>query len=37
MMQEALEFHIQGLMENGVPIPVPSTFIDSVEVCQDAA
>jgi predicted RNase H-like HicB family nuclease len=32
LIQEAIEFHIQGLREEGQPIPVPSSSIEYVEV-----
>jgi predicted RNase H-like HicB family nuclease len=31
-MQEALEFHIDGLIEEGLEIPDPSTYSAYVEV-----
>ncbi|WP_434686132.1 type II toxin-antitoxin system HicB family antitoxin [Pseudanabaena minima] len=31
-MQEALEFHIDGLIEEGIEIPKPSTYSAYVEV-----
>jgi predicted RNase H-like HicB family nuclease len=31
-MQEALEFHIDGLIEEGLEIPKPSTYSAYVEV-----
>jgi len=31
-MREALEFHLQGISEDGVPIPDPSSVVDYVEV-----
>jgi len=31
-MQEALEFHIEGLIEEGLEIPDPSTYSAYVEV-----
>jgi len=31
-MQEALEFHIDGLIEGGLEIPKPSTYSAYVEV-----
>ncbi len=30
--QEAIEFHIEGLREDGQPIPEPSSSIEYVEV-----
>ena len=32
LIQEAIEFHIQGLREDGQPIPEPSSSIEYVEV-----
>ena len=29
---EAIEFHLDGLSEDGLPIPVPSAICDYVEV-----
>jgi predicted RNase H-like HicB family nuclease len=31
-IREAIEFHIAGLREDGVPIPPPSSRVDYVEV-----
>lgn len=31
LIQEAIEFHLQGLRESGLPIPDPSTSVDYVE------
>jgi predicted RNase H-like HicB family nuclease len=31
-MEEALEFHIEGLREEGLPIPRPSSVAEYVEV-----
>jgi predicted RNase H-like HicB family nuclease len=31
-MQEAIEFHLQGMREDGDPIPEPTTVVDYVEV-----
>lgn len=39
MMQEAIEFHLDGMREEGLPIPQPTTvlaYVD-VEAPQDAA
>ena len=30
-MQEAIRFHIEGLNEDGPPIPEPSTIVEYVE------
>jgi predicted RNase H-like HicB family nuclease len=32
LIQEAIEFHIEGLREEGRPIPQPSSSIEYVEV-----
>ncbi len=32
LIQEAIEFHIEGLREDGQPIPQPSSSIEYVEV-----
>lgn len=32
LIQEAIEFHIEGLREDGQPIPSPSSSIEYVEV-----
>jgi predicted RNase H-like HicB family nuclease len=32
LIQEAIEFHIAGLREDGQPIPEPSSSIEYVEV-----
>lgn len=32
LMQEAIEFHIEGMREDGLPIPEPSTHVAEVEV-----
>ena len=32
LIQEAIEFHIKGLREDGQPIPEPSSSIEYVEV-----
>jgi predicted RNase H-like HicB family nuclease len=31
-MEEALEFHIEGLREEGLPVPQPSSVAEYVEV-----
>ena len=31
-MREAIEFHLDGLREDGEPIPEPSTLAESVEI-----
>ena len=32
LIQEAVEFHLEGLREDGVPVPEPSTVAHYVEV-----
>ncbi len=32
LIQEAIEFHIEGLRENGEPVPGPSSSVEYVEV-----
>jgi predicted RNase H-like HicB family nuclease len=32
MIQEAIELHIEGMREDGLPIPEPSTRVAMVEV-----
>jgi len=32
LIQEAIDFHIEGLREDGQPIPEPSSSIEYVEV-----
>ncbi|OLE55777.1 MAG: hypothetical protein AUG51_01495 [Acidobacteria bacterium 13_1_20CM_3_53_8] len=32
LIQEAIEFHIEGLREDGQPVPEPSSSIEYVEV-----
>jgi predicted RNase H-like HicB family nuclease len=31
-MREAIEFHLEGMREEGLPIPEPSSVVDYVEV-----
>jgi len=31
-IREAIEFHLEGLREDGIPIPQPSSRVDYVEV-----
>jgi predicted RNase H-like HicB family nuclease len=31
-MQEAIQFHLQGLRKDGTPIPLPSSRVEYVEV-----
>lgn len=32
LIQEAIAFHIEGLQEDGLPVPEPSSTIEYVEV-----
>ncbi len=32
LIREAIEFHLEGLREDGDPIPQPGSFIELVEV-----
>jgi predicted RNase H-like HicB family nuclease len=32
LIQEAIEFHLEGLREAGQPIPLPSSSVEYVEV-----
>ena len=32
LMQEAVEFHLDGLREDGLPIPEPRTAVATIEV-----
>jgi predicted RNase H-like HicB family nuclease len=32
LMREGIEFHIEGMREDGLPIPEPSTAVSMVEV-----
>ena len=32
LIEEAIEFHIEGLREDGLPIPAPSSGVEFVEV-----
>lgn len=34
LMKEAIEFHIEGLIEDGLPIPEPVTSFVEIEVQQ---
>ena len=31
-MREAIEFHLEGLREDGLPVPLPSSRVEYVEV-----
>ena len=32
LIQEAIQFHIEGLREDGEPVPLPSSSVEYVEV-----
>jgi predicted RNase H-like HicB family nuclease len=32
LLREAIELHIAGMREDGVPVPAPSSVVDYVEV-----
>jgi predicted RNase H-like HicB family nuclease len=32
LIEEAIEFHIEGLRLHGEPVPEPSAIVDNVEV-----
>jgi predicted RNase H-like HicB family nuclease len=32
LIQEAIRFHIEGLVESGLPVPEPTTQVDYVEM-----
>jgi predicted RNase H-like HicB family nuclease len=32
LMQEGIEFHLEGMREDGAPIPEPTTQVDYAEV-----
>lgn len=32
LIQEAIEFHIEGLREDGQPVPAPSSSVEFVEI-----
>lgn len=36
LIQEAIEFHLEGMREEGIFIPPPSSFAGVVEVCPAA-
>ena len=31
-IREAIEFHIRGMREDGLPVPIPSSQVDYVEI-----
>ena len=32
LIEEAIQFHIEGLREDGVPIPAPSSSVEFIEI-----
>jgi predicted RNase H-like HicB family nuclease len=32
LMQEGIEFHLEGMREDGLPIPEPTTQVDYAEI-----
>lgn len=32
LIREAIEFHLEGMREDGLPIPAPSSQVDYIEV-----
>jgi predicted RNase H-like HicB family nuclease len=32
LLQEAVELHVQGLREDGLPVPEPSSVVDYLEI-----
>lgn len=36
LLREAVEFHIEGLIEDGLPVPQPTSLVDYVHVAQAA-
>ena len=36
LIQEAIEFHLEGMREEGIPIPAPSSFAGEVEITPAA-
>lgn len=37
MIAEAVEFHIEGMLEDGLPIPKPTSITHEVEVLVESA
>ncbi|MCK7578742.1 MAG: type II toxin-antitoxin system HicB family antitoxin [Chromatiales bacterium] len=31
-MREAIEFHLEGLREDGLPVPTPTSQVDYIEI-----
>jgi predicted RNase H-like HicB family nuclease len=36
MVQEAVELHLEGLRQEGIPVPKPSSFAGEVEISPAA-
>jgi predicted RNase H-like HicB family nuclease len=34
-IREAIEFHLEGMREDGIPIPAPSSQVEYVDVVRD--
>ena len=34
LIREAIEFHLEGLREEGLPVPEPHSTVESIEVAQ---
>jgi predicted RNase H-like HicB family nuclease len=32
LLREAIELHVQGLIEDGLPVPEPSSLVDYLEI-----
>jgi predicted RNase H-like HicB family nuclease len=32
LIEEAIEFHIEGLREDGLPVPAPSSSVEFIEI-----
>lgn len=37
LMREAVELHIQGMIEDGLPIPEPNSHVEYIEIGKIAA
>lgn len=37
LIREAIEFHLDGMREDGLPIPLPSSVVDYVEINSRSA
>ena len=34
-IKEAMEFHIEGLIEDGIPIPEPRSYAENIEITAE--